>query len=362
MDHFHEIAIIGMGLIGGSIALALKKSGYTGKIIGYDLCNVSLEKAQSMGAIDGAATDIEEVVAKADLVVLAVPVGHYPKILHRITPFIKKETVVTDVGSVKGYVVKAAEQHLSKDIQFIGGHPMAGSEKDGIQAASPYLYENAYYFLTPTENTLPETIVKLRSFIKALGAYPILIDPYEHDRVVAQISHIPHLTATMLVNMLDKNQDTSYLSFVGGGFRDTTRIASGNPAMWKDIFIFNKKGILEGIQTLEDILKEFKHMLCTENEQEILETLKKAKSIRDEIPRRLKDAMPPIYEIMINVEDRPGILGELTQLMGKNKINIKEIEIMHSREGEQGAIRLGFATEKEEGKALHVLKSAGYLK
>lgn len=362
MDHFQKIVIIGMGLIGGSMALALKNSGYEGKIIGYDLCKEALEEAVKIGAIDIAVMEIKKAVVDTDLVVLAVPVGYYAGIFQDMRPFLKKGVVITDVGSVKGYVVETAKKYLPKEIEFLGGHPMAGSEKGGIQAASPYLYENAYYFLTPTEDTLAETIGKLQSFIEALGAYPILIEPYEHDRVVAQISHIPHLTATMLVNMLDKNQDTSYLSFVGGGFRDTTRIASGNPAMWKDIFLFNKKGILEGIQTLENSLKEFKNMLRTENEEEIFATLKKAKSIRDEIPRRLKDAMPPIYEIIINVADRPGILGELTQLMGKNKINIKEIEIMHSREGHKGAIRLGFATATEEAKALHVLKSTGYLK
>lgn len=356
MEDFKEIAIIGMGLIGGSIAFGLKSSGYRGRIVGNDISEGSLKKAKEMGAIDFGTVDIREAVSNADLVVLAAPVGYYERIFKEIGPFLKENVVVTDVGSVKGYAVDLASKYLPKEVKFLGGHPMAGSEKAGIEAASPYLYENAYYFLTPDNKTSTDTIKKIKSFIEALGAYPVIIDPYEHDRVVAQISHIPHLTATMLVNMLDRNKETSYLPFVGGGFRDTTRIASGNPNMWKDILYLNKKEIINAIGTLEKMLKEFKNILDGENREEILEILENAKLIRDRIPKRLKDYLPPIYEIIVDVEDRSGILGELTNLIGQGGINIKEIEILHSREGEMGAIRVGFQSLEEQEKALDILR------
>lgn len=361
MNDFNQIAIIGMGLMGGSIAFALKHFGYKGTIIGYDLSKESLQEAKDAGAIDLAIEDIGEAVSNVDLVIIATPVGYCKQIFQWIGPFLKKGVVLTDVGSVKGAVVEWAEQYLPPNIEFLGGHPMTGSEKGGIQAASPYLYENAYYFLTVTNRTSQPTLRRMETFINSLGAYPIMIDPYEHDRVVAQISHIPHLMAVMLVNMLYENKDISYLPFVGGGFRDTTRIASGNPNMWKDIFLLNKYEIMKGIHNIRGMLKEFYNILEKEDQTVIYKTLQRAKTLRDTIPSRLKDGMPPIYEIIVNVEDRPGMIGKLAQRIGEKGINIKEIEILHVREGENGAVKIGFSSEEDEKRAADLLKEDHYV-
>ena len=361
MEEFRKITIIGMGLIGGSIALALKKSKYMGQIIGCDISMATLIEAKGMGIIDTYYKEPSEAVKDADLIIMAVPVGYYAEIFKEINPYISSNAIITDVGSVKEYVEIMASKYLSFEIQFIGGHPMAGSEKGGIRAATSSLYENAYYFLTPNERTSQDTIEKLKKLVKNLGAYPVVITANEHDKIVAQISHIPHLTAVMLTNLLKKNNDTSYLSFVGGGFRDSTRIASGNPYMWQDIFLFNKKEVLSSIKVLEDMLKDFRIKLEEENTTQILTILKDAKEIRDKIPHAIsKDYIPPTYDLIINAEDRPGILGELTQIIGKNQINIKEIEILHAREGQEGAIRIALESKEEQEKAYEILKNGSF--
>jgi len=360
MEEFQRISIIGMGLIGGSIALGLKRSGYLGEIVGQDVSLQSLELAEKIGAIDRYTTSLMEAVSDADLVVIAVPIGYYEDIFREISGFLKPYTVVTDVGSVKKHVMNLAAEYLPRHVQFLGGHPMAGSEKTGIRSASPNLFENAFYFLTPTETTSTQTIDKIKKLIEMIGVYPVIIDSDSHDHIVSLISHIPHLIAGMLVNLLDRSPDIPYLSYAGGGFRDATRIASGNPGMWKDILITNKNEIIKGIEELEQILMDFKKNLIVNDQQKIMDTLKRAKEIRDSIPKHVKDAIPAVYEVVLDVRDRPGILGEVTYLMGENSININEIEIVHAREGKNGAVRMGFSTAEEQKSAFYIFKEAGY--
>lgn len=360
MQQFQEIAIIGMGLIGGSLALALKKSGYNGTIIGCDASMESLQHAMNIGVVDRIYQQAKDAVMNADLVILAVPVGCYVQLFEEIARYLSPHVVVTDVGSVKGHVKKVAEKYLPNYIQFLGGHPMAGSEKGGIKAATPFLFENAYYFLAPNDNTERGTIERVENLVKRIGAFPVVVEAHEHDKIVAQISHVPHLAAVLVANLLKKRNSTSYIPFVGGGFRDTTRIAAGNPRMWKDIFFYNKDAIVEGIESLEGMLQDFKRKLLNAEGVAILEELEKAKKIRDSIPHTGRDYIPPIYDLIIDVEDRPGVLRELTQVIGNHDINIKEIEILHAREGELGAVRIGFASMTEQEKALSVLEIGGF--
>mgnify|MGYP001112289248 CR=1 FL=1 len=360
MDDFRKITIVGMGLIGGSLALALKKIGYTGQVTGSDRDDDILNQALQMQAVDVATSNAEEAVLDADLVIIAVSVGQYMEVFKEIGPFLKEGAIVTDVGSVKNYAIEIATRYLPQYVEFLGGHPMAGSEKDGFRAASPYLYENAYYFLTPMAQNTDSTIIKLKSFIRSLGAYPICTNALEHDRIVARISHMPHLSAVLLVNLLGQGKSDHYLSFAGGGFRDTTRIASGNPKLWKDIILLNKKEIIQEIQLMQEMFGKFKNFLEENKEQDVFDMLKNAKKVRDQIPVRLKDGLPPIYETIVVAGDRPGILAELTKIIGDSGINIKEIEILHSREYEKGAIRFGFECEEDEKNVVLLLKKAGY--
>ncbi|MEW9121418.1 MAG: prephenate dehydrogenase [Thermotaleaceae bacterium] len=362
MDFFKKITIIGMGLIGGSLASGLKNRGYDGEITGYDVSKESLTEAKELGIIDKKAYSLKEAVEDVDLVILSTPIAVYEQILKEIGPWLKEETILTDMGSVKSCVGSLIQTHIPDSIQFIGGHPMAGSEKGGLRASSPTLYENAYYFLTPLENTTKRTIDKMEGFVSLLGAYPVIVSSEEHDKIVATISHIPHLAAVLLANMVDYNGGIHSIPFVGGGFRDTTRIASGNPKMWKDIFFYNKSQLVAGMKGLEEMLGEFRELIERNEEERILELLNKAKFIRDSIPKRVPDYLPPLYEVIIDVEDKPGALGELTRIMGDNDMNIKEIEILHAREGEQGAIRIGFASLEEQKQAADLLRGRGFFK
>ena len=360
MQAFEEILIIGLGLMGGSLALALKKAGITAKIVGHDVSKKVLLLGKKRGIIDYYYDNLQTAAKEADLIVMAVPVGYYREIFEKIGPYLSSRTIVTDLGSVKGYVEKIAREFLPRQIQFLGGHPMAGSEKGGLGAASPFLYENAYFFLTPNANSKGKTITKLKELVVNIGAYPVVISPDQHDRIVAQISHMPHLTAALLTNLLAGRNSFPYLSFVGGGFRDSTRIAAGNPNMWRDIFLYNRKEILSSIGVFEDMLQDFKGALLKEKEEIILDFLARGKKIRDGIGHVAKDYIPSTYDIVVDAEDRPGTLGDLTRSLGENKINIKQIEILHAREGEHGAIRIAFAIEDEAEKAVKVLRGEGF--
>lgn len=357
---FERISIIGLGLMGGSFAMALKNKGFKGEIIGYDTSKSSMEVALEEKAIDYLATTPGQAVKGADLVVIAVPIGHYAAILKEICHFLPKNCIVTDVGSVKTEVVKMAKKFLPEDVEFIGGHPMTGSERSGFQAGNPFLYENAYYFITANENTKRHTVKKLEKIVKGIGAYPVILNEGEHDIIVSRISHLPHVIATILVNLMDKNKGISYLPFIGGGFRDTTRIASGNPQMWRDIFMMNKSEVLKNIKSFGMMLKEFQTLLEKEEEEPLMQYLENAKIIRDSIPKHGKNYISPMFELILSVEDKPGILADLTQLISSYNINIKEIEILHSRQEEQGALRLAFSSNEDREKAREILTEKGF--
>lgn len=360
MINIERVSIIGLGLMGGSLALALKNRGFRGKIVGYDICKTYRGDALKAGAIDVAASNIREAVTRAGLVIIAVPISKYEVILKEIGPFLSPNCIVTDLGSIKAEVLEKASRLLPKHTDFIGGHPMTGSERGGFTAADPFLYENAYYFLTPGENTSSYALRVAEDLVKSLGAYAICISAKEHDLIVARISHLPHIIAMTLVNFMDYDKGISYLPFVGGGFRDTTRIASGNPEMWKGILLANKDEIIESIRHFQLLLDEFKDSLEDEEGNYIVKSLENAKSIRDSIPQKRRDYIAPVFEIVVSVEDRPGTIAELTQLISKNNINIKQIEILHSRQTEGGALRLVFESQRDRKLVLGILDENGF--
>ena len=354
-----KICIIGLGLMGGSLALGLKNKGFKGTIIGYDTNASYMEEAKVSGAIDLGARSIKEAVGDADIIVIAVSLLYYENILREINKYGKKYAIITDVGSVKKYPLEIADRTIKREMDFIGGHPMSGSEKSGFKASNPFLYENAYYFLTPTDETPLYVMEKIKAMIEFLGAYPVIVSPGEHDRIVSRISHLPHLIAVTLVNLMGREDNLDYLTFIGGGFRDTTRIASGNTKMWKDICRANKDEIIKSIDSFQDLLEEFKENLINNEEESIERSLEMGKSIRDEIPNQTKGYISPLFEVVMSIEDKPGVLGEITQMIGENGINIKRIEILNARQDEPGALRMGFDTDIDRYLSIELLKSKG---
>lgn len=345
--------------MGGSLALGLKNKGFSGVVVGYDTNVEYMKKAHSTGAIDMIPESLEEALKDTDIVIIAVSLLNYKSILEKINLHSKKNAVITDVGSVKGYPVDLSRKILRSDLHFVGGHPMSGSEKSGFMACNPFLYENAYYFLTPDKGTPEFAIEKVKFIVKFLGAYPVVVSPREHDRIVSRISHLPHLIAMTLVNLIGKEDNLDYLTFIGGGFRDTTRIASGNTKMWKDICYTNREEIISSIGVFQDILQELKMSLSNNDEKYLENALESGKSIRDKIPNKTKGYIIPLFELVMSVEDKPGVLAEITQIISEKEINIKKIEILNSRQDEAGAVNIGFNSEDDRKLAIDLLKSKG---
>jgi prephenate dehydrogenase len=279
---FKKITIIGVGLIGGSFGLALKKKKPSFKIVGVDKQKV-IEKAITREAIDEGTISLEEGTKEADVVILATPVKTILDLLPQINPFLKKECLVTDTGSTKKQIVKRANKVLSKDIHFIGGHPMAGSEKYGIDSADPHLFQDKTYILTPTNKSNLMAMEKIFSLIKMIDANMLILDPLDHDRIVGAVSHLPQIMAISLTNMIgelaQRENNNNYFKAVGEGFKDMTRIALSPRKIWEDICDTNKGTILEMIQKFKQYLNLIEDKLINDPEG-LKEEFQKAQMLR----------------------------------------------------------------------------------
>lgn len=254
---FRKITIIGVGLIGGSLGLALKEKKANFKILGIDKQEI-IEKAIARGAIDEGTVNLKEGIEEADIVIIATPVKTILNLLTQINPFLKKGCIVTDTGSTKQQIVRKANKVLSKDIFFIGGHPMAGSEEYGIDSANSHLFQDKTYILTPTKKSNLIAIEKISSLIKMIGGKRLILNSLEHDRIVGTVSHLPQIMAVSLVNMVSelvrKENNNNYFKAVGEGFKDITRIASSPYKIWEDICDTNQENILEMIREFRNYL------------------------------------------------------------------------------------------------------------
>ena len=280
---FPRIAVIGVGLIGGSLALAAKKRGLCRSVVGIGRRESSLRQALELGAIDEFTLSAEEGVKDADLVVLATPLSVFPAYFKAIRPGLKKDAVVTDVGSVKKTVIRQAEAIL--DTPFVGAHPIAGTEKSGVTAACPELFAGARCIITPTSTTAPHAQEQVERFWKALGSNVISMDADEHDRIMAAVSHLPHIAAYALVNSVADIRlgEVEAISFTGGGFKDFTRIASSQPIMWRDICLENKTYLLEAIERFEKEIKGLKRHITEGSGEALSKDFQLAKETRDRL-------------------------------------------------------------------------------
>lgn len=282
---FKKITIIGVGLIGGSLGLALKEKKANFKIVGIDKQEI-IEKAIARGAIDEGTVNLKEGIEEADIVIIATPVKTILNLLTQINPFLKKGCLVTDTGSTKGQIVERADKVLSKDIFFIGGHPMAGSEEYGIKSANSHLFQDKTYILTPTKKSNLIAIEKISSLIKMIGAKRLILNSLEHDRIVGTVSHLPQIMAVSLVNMVSelvrKENNNNYFKAVGEGFKDITRIASSPYKIWEDICDTNQENILEMIREFRNYLGVIEDKLKN-NPNSLKEEFRKASKLRENI-------------------------------------------------------------------------------
>ncbi|WP_457624582.1 prephenate dehydrogenase [Persephonella sp.] len=278
---FKGVLIIGLGLIGGSIAVSLKKEGFKGKIYGFDLSEERVKTALEMGAVDEAFADLKEVPwDKIDLVIIATPVKTFEKVAHQIKPFLKESTVITDVGSVKGELVEKLERIFYPN-RFIGAHPIAGTEKEGIENAVEGLFRGKKLILTVDNED--EGTKRLEQFWVDLGSRVEVMDPHTHDFVFASVSHLPHAVAFALVDaLIDLSKETGIDLFLypGAGFKDFTRIAASSPVVWKDIFIENKESVLHTIDMFIRSMEKLKKYIQDEEEDRLVELLSEIREKR----------------------------------------------------------------------------------
>jgi prephenate dehydrogenase len=279
------VCIIGVGLIGGSLALALKRAGVVSRVVGYGRNTSSLQQALELGVVDEFSTDLAVAVREADVVVLAVPVGHMESIIAELAGHISANTVITDVGSSKQSIIHAAEQHLGNNItHFVPGHPIAGTEKSGVTAAFAELYQAHKVILTPGNNTSADAIALVESMWQQAGASVVRMEPHHHDEVLAATSHLPHLLAFALVDSLARlHEKSDIFEFAAGGFRDFTRIASSNPEMWHDICMANRDAVLKMLHLFQNDLSRLTLAIEQRDSQTVKDIFNRAKTARDKL-------------------------------------------------------------------------------
>lgn len=288
---FKKVVIAGVGLIGGSLGLALTKRKLAEEVVGVDPDQDNLRLAVQLGAVRRAEV-LAEAVPAADLLILATPIGVTLGVLEMALPYLTPGTVITDVGSVKGRLVERAETMLPAGVHFVGGHPMAGREVAGVAGAREDLFDGASYILTPTPSTDAAALARLKLLVRALGARPVELGCREHDGAVALISHLPHLLAATLVNTVaGEHTEELLLKLAGGGFRDTTRIAASNPAMWRDILLTNREMVLEAVQKFRQQLEHMEQSIRDFNREELVQSLERARDTREALPENRKHVL-----------------------------------------------------------------------
>lgn len=361
MQAIKKITIIGVGLIGGSIGLSLKRKKLCSHICGVDEYSI-IHRALERGIItEGfSSTDLTEAVAGADFVFICTPIESIINILPKLSEVVSPNTIVCDVGSTKLKIVQEATKYFNKnDMFFIGSHPMAGAESKGVDAADHYLFENAVWVLTPHQKMPEKYIRKIGILLENLGAKVLLLSPELHDRIAAAVSHLPQIIAVTLTNLIYRFQqeNPNYSRLAAGGFRDITRIASSPYSIWKDIFQTNANEIVYFIDEFIAELNQIKHNLLTNH---IEQDFERASITRLSIPKDTKGFLKPAYDISIGVEDKPGVIAMLSTTLANNNINIKDIEVLKVREDEGGTIRMAFSSEQDRTKAIKLIQEIGF--
>lgn len=285
LPFFNRMVVVGVGLIGGSLAMISMRKGLVKEIIGVGRGAANLKEAVKLNIIDSFTFDISEAVKGADLIVLATPVGSFEWLVKQMRHGLNKGAIITDAGSVKGRMVSRIERLLPRGTYFVAGHPIAGKEKTGVKAASQTLFEGTKCILTPTKKTDASALKKIKALWKAVGAEVVLMDPMLHDKVLGAVSHLPHAAAYSIVNTVAeiKKDGNNFIAFSGAGFKDFTRIAASSPEMWRDIFLNNRENLVNMISRYQKNLEKLKRYIKDKDSKRLIKELEKAKAIRDRL-------------------------------------------------------------------------------
>ena len=353
---------IGLGLIGGSIAKALKNNVPDVRILAYDIKGETLQAALADGIADHITSAIDESFSACRYLFLCAPVRRNDSNLEAVKAVLSPDCVLTDVGSVKTDIHSHIEQ-MGLSHQFIGGHPMAGSERVGYLNSKAGLLENAYYILTPTSQVPSEKVEEYRQLVLAMGAIPLILDFAQHDYVTAAVSHLPHVIASSLVNLVrDSDSREGIMKMIAaGGFKDITRIASSSAAMWQQICLTNGANISKLLDGYISSLTAIRQQIDSGDEQELYTLFDSARIYRDSFIDASSGPIKISYSMNIDIADEPGALASIATILALNSISIKNIGIVHNREFEEGVLRIEFYEEAAVTRARTILQGKGYI-
>lgn len=358
----HKIGFIGLGLIGGSIAKAIRQYYPEYEIVAFDKNREALALATQESVINVAATTIDDNFQHCSYIFLCAPVVYNAAYLKQMKEFLHEDCILTDVGSVKSNIHKEVEA-LDIGRYFIGGHPMAGSEKTGFSNSKAMLIENAYYVLTPSREVPQEKVGRFEEFVKNLRAIPLILDYEQHDYVTGAISHLPHIIASSLVNFVKDNDTETELmkNLAAGGFKDITRIASSSPTMWQHICLTNKENISEILGSYIELLQNFKKQIDSSDGQSLYRNFDSSRNYRNAIPSVSAGPIKKAYAVYCDIIDEAGGIAAIATILASNGLNIKNMGIVNNREFEEGVLRIEFYDESSSKRAVELLQKFRYI-
>lgn len=357
-----KIGLIGLGLIGGSIAKAIRQYFPDYEIVAFDKNKEALALATQEAVIDVSVSTIDDNFYHCSYIFLCAPVACNTAYLKQLTRYMHEDCILTDVGSVKTNIHQEVDA-LGLGRYFIGGHPMAGSEKSGYSNAKAMLIENAYYILTPSKTVAEEKVAQYEVFVTALKSIPVILDYEEHDHITGTISHLPHIIAASLVNFV-KDTDTKeelMKNLAAGGFKDITRIASSSPVMWQGICSQNKQNISRILAQYIETLTHARTLIDAGDEQAIYSLFDSSRNYRNSIPESSAGPIKKTFAVYCDIIDEAGGIAAIATILASNGINIKNIGIVHNREFEEGVLRIEFYDEDSSKKASALLQKYRYI-
>ncbi len=348
--------------MGGSLAKAFRHEFTDLKIYAVDNCTQSLRLAESEGILNKGFTNCCEEIWNSDIIFICTPVSKTIEYVNELSSKIKKGSILTDVASTKGELFNYIDS-LENPPLFVGGHPMAGTEKSGYANSLAHMFENAYYVLTPTKGSSEDAIKTLEELLKKIGALPIVVSSIEHDTVTGCISHVPHIIASALVTLARNHENSQGLVklLAAGGFKDITRIASSNPSMWEDVVISNGPVVVKLLEDYKLIVDSMIDNIKSGENKEIYTFFDTAKTFRDGFSNTATGLLPKNFQLIVDVTDEPGIIGKIATLLGNSGINIKNINVSNSREYEQGCLKITLSDQANTDKAYEILEASSYM-
>lgn len=357
-----KIGFIGLGLIGGSVAKAIRRYYPKFEIIAFDKSRETLALAVQEGTIHTACSSIDDNFRGCRYIFLCAPVSYNTAYLAQLKELAGEDCILSDVGSVKASIHEEVIS-LGLEENFIGGHPMAGSEKSGFSNSKAHLIENAYYILTPSSKIPVEKVHAFRDFIASLKALPVVLDYREHDLITGTISHLPHIIASTLVNFVQDTdtEDELMKALAAGGFKDITRIASSSPVMWQQICLKNGSNISHILGEYIRTLETAKAAVDAGDETALYSLFESSRDYRNSMPDSSAGPIKKQFAIYCDIIDEAGGIATIATILASNNINIKNIGIVHNREFEEGVLRIEFYDETSSAKAAELLQKYHYI-